>query len=63
MIWSTVQYNYGDSIVRGGRVRNYMREVHVIPLGDSRIHTIPMCWCGPKADGKSSCLFTHQASA
>lgn len=62
MTWSTVKYSYGDSVVRGGRAHDYMREAHVIPVGDKRMHTIPMCWCGPKMDGKSSCVFTHKAS-
>lgn len=41
--------------------------VHVIPLGDSRMHTVPICWCNPhrgtNKDGPPTTerIYTHNA--
>jgi hypothetical protein len=31
--------------VTGWWKRPYYGDYHLIPMGDERMHTIPMCWC------------------
>lgn len=47
MAWQNVILDYGHEGCS-------MREVHTAPVCDSRMHTIPMCWCRPvtRANGQ-----------
>lgn len=35
-------------------------EVHVMPLGDTRMHTAPICWCKP-ARNTTRRVWVHNA--
>lgn len=47
--WAVVRYGFKSSV----------NEVHVMPLRDKLMHTLPMCWCRPKAARRG--LHVHRA--
>jgi hypothetical protein len=44
----------------------YCGDIHVVPICDKRIHTIPFCTCGITTKGKirtwRQCTFSHTAA-
>jgi hypothetical protein len=56
MAWQNIILDYGDDGC-------FTREVHTTPVCDSRIHTVPMCWCRPvaKSTGRGSHTYSHNA--
>lgn len=39
-----------------------VREVHIVPLVDTPMHTVPICWCNPTKKNHDRVWYHHAAS-